>query len=469
MRPQTPIRTRPSAILINPWIHDFAAYDLWSKPLGLLYLAGHLRARGFQVRILDCLDVHHPALRNQKSSKKLLRRAYGTGKFFRERIDPPPALAHVGRSYHRYGMPPPVFLETLGGMKRPDVILVTSLMTYWYPGVREAVRLARTAHPGVPILLGGLYTRLCPEHAALTSGADRVVPEPGFSRLPQIFSALGVPTGSPPPPGTPILPAYDLLQGLDYVCLLTSTGCPLRCRYCAGPYLNPRLEQRSPADVVDEILHWHIRFGVRDFAFYDDALLVGHDSHLAPILRRLIDEDLSLRFHTPNALHIKEIRPGIAGLMFRAGFRTLRLGLETSDPALHRRMGGKVNPGDFERALDILEDAGFMRSEIGAYILTGLPGQSAASVHETLDLVEAAGASPYLSEYSPIPHTSLWAQALESSRYNLAEEPLYHNNTEMICGPLRHSNNESGKSVASTALPPRFPYTHDLPQVAPPW
>jgi hypothetical protein len=30
-------------ILINPWIYDFAAYDLWSKPLGLLYLAGYLR------------------------------------------------------------------------------------------------------------------------------------------------------------------------------------------------------------------------------------------------------------------------------------------------------------------------------------------------------------------------------------------------------------------------------------------
>jgi len=26
-------------LLINPWVYDFAAYDLWAKPLGLLYLA----------------------------------------------------------------------------------------------------------------------------------------------------------------------------------------------------------------------------------------------------------------------------------------------------------------------------------------------------------------------------------------------------------------------------------------------
>ena len=25
-------------LLVNPWIHDFAAYDFWLKPLGLLYL-----------------------------------------------------------------------------------------------------------------------------------------------------------------------------------------------------------------------------------------------------------------------------------------------------------------------------------------------------------------------------------------------------------------------------------------------
>ena len=27
---------RPRILLVNPWIHDFAAYDLWAKPLGLM-------------------------------------------------------------------------------------------------------------------------------------------------------------------------------------------------------------------------------------------------------------------------------------------------------------------------------------------------------------------------------------------------------------------------------------------------
>jgi hypothetical protein len=36
----------PRVLCINPWIYDFAAYDHWSKPLGLLYIAAFLRERG---------------------------------------------------------------------------------------------------------------------------------------------------------------------------------------------------------------------------------------------------------------------------------------------------------------------------------------------------------------------------------------------------------------------------------------
>jgi hypothetical protein len=44
-------------LLINPWIHDFAAYDFWLKPLGLLYLGGLLRQNGHQIHFIDCQQL----------------------------------------------------------------------------------------------------------------------------------------------------------------------------------------------------------------------------------------------------------------------------------------------------------------------------------------------------------------------------------------------------------------------------
>jgi len=63
----------------------------------------------------------------------------------------------------------------------------------------------------------------------------------------------------------------------------------------------------------------------------------------------------------------------------------------------------------------------------------GLPGQSVDSVSRTIDFVENAGAVPFLAEYSPLPHTPLWEEAVACSGYDLAGEPLFHNNTLLPC------------------------------------
>ena len=150
------VRMKPELIFINPWIYDFAAYDLWSKPLGLLTLAGFLRSRGCNIQMIDCLDVHHPAMAFGPSLKKPVRREYGTGKFWREKVPTPLPLKHVSRSYSRYGISRQAFVEDLKAIKEPAAILVTSLMTYWYPVVREAIALAKETHPRVPVILGGV-------------------------------------------------------------------------------------------------------------------------------------------------------------------------------------------------------------------------------------------------------------------------------------------------------------------------
>ena len=427
----------PSLILINPWIYDFAAYDLWSKPLGLLYLAGTLRRSGFKIHLIDCLDIHHPEMQGGLSSSRPVRRNYGTGKFWRKEVPKPPPLKHVQRPYSRYGISRALFVKDMERIKDPAAILVTSLMTYWYPGVKEVIQLAREIHPGIPIILGGLYARLCEGHALRTSGADLVFPGTGLEALPSVVDALhgfGIQgQEAPRSPDSIPYPAFDMLRKIDYISLLTSTGCPYRCRYCASHFLNPHPLRRDPGETIEEILYWHKGYGVRDFAFYDDALLVNWKTHIGLVLEELMRRNLEIRFHTPNALHIREVTGDLAKLLYRSGFRTIRLGLETSDMGLHHDLDRKLAPGEFERAVTNLAKAGYSRRDIGAYVLAGLPGQSVESVRETMEWVGRVGGSPYLAEYSPIPHTPMWEEALAISGYDLASEPLYHNNTLLPC------------------------------------
>jgi hypothetical protein len=66
----------------------------------------------------------------------------------------------------------------MAAFPRPDLVLMTSSMTYWYSGLEETVQFLRQNIPAVPIYLGGAYATLCADHAAKHSGADQVLPGP---------------------------------------------------------------------------------------------------------------------------------------------------------------------------------------------------------------------------------------------------------------------------------------------------
>jgi radical SAM superfamily enzyme YgiQ (UPF0313 family) len=424
---------KPTVLLVNPWIFDFAAYDLWAKPLGLLQIASFLRRSGFHVALIDCLSTHDPGIGHAGLPRPAKRGLYGTGKFCRQQVDRPQILAHIARPYSRYGMTVALFEKALRSVERPSAILVTSMMTYWYPGVRETIRTVKKIFPSVPVILGGRYARICPDHAMTDSEADIVCGEGRVEAVRDLLLDLGLRPLRPEDGSWHPYPAFDLLDRMDYICLRTSSGCPYRCAYCASPFLDARFTRRSPDEVLGEILYWHERFSVRDFAFYDDALLIPGGGFRAGVMEPLIRRGLPLRFHTPNGLHAREIDPRTARLLYQAGFRTIRLGFESADFPFRRALDSKLEEGEFERAVCHLKGAGYKTREIGAYILMGLPGQTVQSVAETIRAVAAAGGVPYLSEYSPIPHTGLWARAVAASAYDIAGEPIFQNNSLLPC------------------------------------
>ncbi len=421
------IASPPSLLLINPWVYDFAAYDFFARPLGLLYLAGWLSSLGAKIDLLDCLDMPH-----------CHSGPFGTGRYPKEIVPTPAPLADVPRRFGRYGIKEADFRARLARLERPAAVLVTSLMTYWYPGVIAAIRLVKESLPGAPVILGGIYASLCPDHARARSGADLVLAGPWETGLPPLLARLGLGQLSAPVPAAPDdlpYPALDLLKCLSYIPILTSWGCPLDCDYCASRLLQPRYRRRRPAAVAAELVHWQdTQGGLREVAFYDDALLWGAKEHLLLILEELARRERTFRFHTPNGLQARLITREVAGMLKRAGFATLRLGVETV--ALGGgRLDRKLREGELEAALAHLQEAGFTSKEIGVYLLTGLPDQNEPEVAASIRRVRELGATPVLAQYSPIPGTGLWPRACAGSRYDLAGEPLCHNNSLFPCRP----------------------------------
>jgi radical SAM superfamily enzyme YgiQ (UPF0313 family) len=422
----------PHILCVNPWIHDFAAYDFWARPIGLLTLAAILRQHGMKVSWVDCLDRFHPRFRNPAAT-----RSDGRGPYHKETIAKPAGLEDVTRTFSRYGIPPTWLADDLKRLRPPDLILGTSMMTYWAPGVQETIAVIKQVFPAVPVLLGGIYATLCPAHAREYSGADQVVTGAGEG---VILEWIAYYCGFRVTPKFDVqdlnshpFPAFDLQRRIDYIPLQTSRGCPFCCPYCASGYLNPQRMVRHPRQVAEEIAYWHRTYGIRHFVFYDDALLIDPEAHAIPLLEQIIRAKLNVCFHTPNALHMREITPHIAALMFAAGFKTIRLGLETAVFDRRDTFDGKVTEKTFHQCVSALSSAGFKADQVGAYLLCGLPGQSVKAVEASIRIVKNSGMTPVPAYYSPIPHTTLWHRAVCASRYDLATDPIYTNNAIFPC------------------------------------
>ncbi len=420
-----------SVLLVNPWIHDFAAYDLWAEPLGLLSIGAVLREQGYRVHLVDCLDRWHPALLARQGRTEPKGTPYGTGKWPKEPLPTPAPLAHVPRRYGRYGLPMDIVAADLARFPRPAAVLVTSGMTYWYPGVVEAIQMIQARWPGVPIALGGIYATLCTDHAA-TLGADVVLPGEGeLAALRWVDDLTGRASDNDRYRTLDDLPtpAHDLRTSRRAIGLLTARGCPYRCPYCAARLLAAGFRQREPRRVADEIVYW-VSQGTTDIAFFDDALLVNADRHLRVILEEVIGRGVRVRFHTPNAIHAELLDEELARQMRQAGFETIRLSLVAygqADEAQQRATGGKVTRAGFERAVAALWAAGFTARQVGTYILAGRPGQTAAEVQESMAYVHAQGVPVYLAWYSPIPGTPDYDAAVAAGVLPPAADPLLHN------------------------------------------
>ena len=136
-------------LLINPWIYDFAAFNLWVEPIGLLSIASILREHGYELDFIDCLDRYNPELLKLQGLSEPKGNAYGTGKYHRQPVEKPEVVKHISRYFCRYGITPDIFEAELDRRAKPDVVLVTSKMTYWYPGPR--MRLSNGSRNGFPM------------------------------------------------------------------------------------------------------------------------------------------------------------------------------------------------------------------------------------------------------------------------------------------------------------------------------
>ena len=140
----------------------------------------------------------------------------------------------------------------------PDLICVTSIFTYWSKYVRDAVIHFKNKNPDVPVLVGGIYASLLPDHCKEYTKCDDVI----MGTIPEAEA---------------LIPAYDLVD-VDYQILHTTRGCIRKCGFCGTYIIEP--EWLCKKSIKEEIVK-------KRLIFYDNNLLANY--YIEDILNELIE------------------------------------------------------------------------------------------------------------------------------------------------------------------------------------
>ncbi len=401
----------PGILLVNPPIYDFAAYDFWLKPYGMLSIAGKLRGKA-DFKLFDYMDRLHPFAAGQKH---LESDRWNRGRFYSQKISRPKPFESIPRYFQRFGLPRDIFNDFLTQQGPFDFVFIQTTMTYWYMGVQEVIEDIRKTWPQAKIVLGGNYVTICSNHAEKI-GADFLV---HGTNLEPLWEYLQI----NPDPNQPAL--WEVYEKLKVGVLKLTEGCPFKCTYCSVPKVYGEFKARPPEHSLAELELLH-SLGVENIAFYDDALLFDADKVLVPFLNEVINRNIKVNFHSPNALNARFITKELAELMARAGFKTFYLGFESASQQWQKRTGSKVFSDELAQAVKHLISAGAEPENITAYQILGHPHIEIQQLESSMHFVNSLGIRGMLADFSPIPGTP---DGDYCKKWVDMDEPLMHNKT----------------------------------------
>lgn len=213
-----------------------------------------------------------------------------------------------------------------------DLIMITSLFTYWWKYVQKTVEFYRNTI-NAPIVVGGIYATLLPLHCKKYVTPDHIITGP----IKQTENHT---------------PAYDLVN-VDYQIINASRGCNRKCNFCGTYKTEPEWTYKK--SIKDEVIK-------KKVVFYDNNLLAN--PYIVDILHELIDlrQQRKINYVESQSGFDRRIllkKPILGELLYKAGFKNPKIAWDD----------GLKNSESVKKSINILTNGGFKKNNIGVFML----------------------------------------------------------------------------------------------------
>ena len=326
-------------------------------PLGLLYISSELIDAGFSVEVVDfnTRPYDYDSLRAMLTGKDIV----GISVFSPNREE----VERIARDIKRTDGKIPVIA---GG---PDITLYRRLPDY------ADVAVIGEAEGRIVDVVDSVLNRrgLDGRQGVLFRQNGKVVGN-AECQVPEDLDRISFPARS-------ILKERYRLWGKDLegkvTTIVTSRGCPFRCRFCPRSALSCSYRARSVANVVDEVREIY-RSGYRVLAIIDDTFTVNR-ARMMEIMDKIIEDRLRLLIAIEG--RVVPADEELYAKMRRAGVRLLYFGVESGNQDVldYYRKGVTVEQN--RHAIELAHRLGIYT--VGSFIL-GAPMETSAHFERTI-------------------------------------------------------------------------------------
>lgn len=324
---------------------------------------------------------------------------------------------------------------------QPDLVGITSVSQNYNKAIEYAGIAKRC---GLPVVMGGVHISALP--ATLSADMDVGVVGEGERTIVDLVTLYDQKGGFDPqslakiagiafrendtitltrressiaPLDSLPAPARDLLGAHRSTSMLTSRGCPYRCRFCASCRFWGKVRFFSADYLVHEIQNLIAQYGVTKIAFWDD-LFVADRARLERILELLRKEKILGRVKFSCHVRSNLVTEDLARLLKEMNLTSVGMGLESGSPrTLEYLKGGNVCVQDHVNAINVLRKHGI---KFHTSFIIGSPEETREDILQTLSFIkENRLASFDINVLTPFPGTPIWDHA---RRRNLVDDDM---------------------------------------------
>ncbi len=226
------------------------------------------------------------------------------------------------------------------------------------------------------------------------------------------------------------IPLHDLLPikryklpfiGSDYTFVMTDRGCPYGCTFCRSPIAWNRMFRSRSAKSILEELRYLKKLGIKNFAIHSDVFTLNKERDIE-LCKAMIDEGFEMRWICNS--RADTVDEELLTWMKKAGCFMIAYGFESGSQKVLDLSKKGITIDQIKKVAAITHQVGI---RVWGYFMIGLPGETPATVRETIDLAKSlpltlanfAVAAPYPgTEFYNLAKGEGWLQSDDWEEYD---------------------------------------------------